>query len=374
MKKALLVTTVSGFVPQFEMNNVRILQDMGYEVHYASNYNMPSYGDDNSRLDGTGIIRHQVDFERSPFTLKNIAAYRQLKKVMEEEHFDLVHCHTPMGGALARIAAHRTGTKPVIYTAHGFHFYKGAPILNWLCYYPVEKILSRYTDVQICINQEDYERAKKKFYAKKIVLIPGVGIDVKRIQDVAVDCEKKRKELGLAQDQKVLLLVGEMTKNKNHRLLIEAVQKFHDDKVTAVFCGHGKEEQNLRELAKKLHIEQQIRFLGYRKDVLEIYQIADVFVFPSLREGLSVAVMEAMASGKAVVCSDIRGNRDLIVDNLGGKLVKGYNSNDYAEVIEKLLNDKEKREQCGQYNRSAVQNFGRDKVLQIMKKVYMKEH
>lgn len=374
MKKALLVTTVSGFVPQFEMNNVHILQDMGYEVHYAANYNMPSYGDDNSRLDGTGIIRHQVDFERSPFTLKNIAAYKQLKKVMEEGHFDLVHCHTPMGGALARIAAHCTGTNPVIYTAHGFHFYKGAPIINWLCYYPVEKILSKYTDVLICINREDYERAKKKFYAKKVVLIPGVGIDVKRIQDVTVDCKKKRKELRIKQDQKVLLLVGEMTKNKNHQLLIKAVQKLHDDRVVAVFCGHGKEEQHLRELAKKLHVEQQVRFLGYRKDVLEIYQMADIFVFPSLREGLSVAVMEAMASGKAVVCSDIRGNRDLIVDNLGGNLVEGYNINDYVEAIEKLLNDKEKREKCGQYNKIAVQNYERNNVFQIMKKVYMKGH
>ena len=93
MRKALLVTHVSGFVPQFEMNNVRILQKMGYEVHYASNFNNPSYGYDNSRLEGTGIICHQVDFERSPFKLKNAAAYRQLKKLMEEhgwtKYFDV---------------------------------------------------------------------------------------------------------------------------------------------------------------------------------------------------------------------------------------------------------------------------------------------
>ena len=228
VKKALLVTTVSGFVPQFEMNNVRILQQMGYEVHYASNYHMPSYGNDNSRLDGTGIIRHQVDFERSPFTLKNIAVYKQLKKVMEEEQFDLVHCHTPMGGALARIAAHNTKTGPVLYTAHGFHFFKGAPLVNWLCYYPVEKMFSHYTDVLICINQEDYERAKKKFYAKQVIKIPGVGIDIKRIENIDVDRNKKREDLGIGKDQKVLLFVGEMTKNKNHRLIIEAVAKLHD--------------------------------------------------------------------------------------------------------------------------------------------------
>ena len=133
MKKALLVTTVSGFIPQFEMNNVKLLQQMGYEVHYASNYNTPSYGKDNHRLDGTGIIRHQIDFVRSPYSLKNYIVYRQLKILMEKEKFQLIHCHTPMGGVMARLAAHATGTSSVIYTAHGFHYYKGAPFINWLC-------------------------------------------------------------------------------------------------------------------------------------------------------------------------------------------------------------------------------------------------
>lgn len=126
VKKALLITHVSGFVPQFEMNNVRILQSMGYEVHYASNFNTPSYGTDNHRLDGTGIICHQIDFVRSPFDKRNLHVYRQMVELMRREDFSLVHCHTPMGGVMARLAAHATGTGPVIYTAHGFHFFKGA--------------------------------------------------------------------------------------------------------------------------------------------------------------------------------------------------------------------------------------------------------
>lgn len=370
MKKALLVTTVSGFVPQFEMNNVRILQQMGYEVHYASNYHMPSYGNDNSRLDGTGIIRHQVDFERSPFTLKNIAVYKQLKKVMEEEQFDLVHCHTPMGGALARIAAHNTKTGPVLYTAHGFHFFKGAPLVNWLCYYPVEKMLSHYTDVLICINQEDYERAKKKFYAKQVIKIPGVGIDIKRIENIDVDRNKKREDLGIGKDQKVLLFVGEMTKNKNHRLIIEAVAKLHDSSITAVFCGHGQEEQHLRELAKTLHVEEQIRFLGYRKDVLEIYKIADLFVFPSMREGLPVALIEAMASGLAVVCSDIRGNRDLIEEGKGGILIKGDSLEEYCKNIKMLKSNDKERIKMGDFNKNKVAQFSIDEVERVMYRIY----
>ncbi|MBO5278732.1 MAG: glycosyltransferase, partial [Lachnospiraceae bacterium] len=162
MKRVLIVTTVSGFVPQFEMNNVRILQEMGYEVHYASNFKNPHYGKDNHRLEGTGVVCHQVDFVRSPFRfIQNMRAYAQLRKLMRENQFQMVHCHTPMGGVLARLAARkyrRTGTK-VLYTAHGFHFYKGAPVFNWLFYYPVEWLLARWTDVLITINEEDYQRA-----------------------------------------------------------------------------------------------------------------------------------------------------------------------------------------------------------------------
>ena len=124
VKKALLVTRVSGFIPQHEMNNVKILQEMGYEVHYASNFHTPSYGTDNHRLDGTGIVRHPIDFVRSPFDKRNFQVYRQMVELMRREDFSLVHCHTPMGGVMARLAAHATGTGPVIYTAHGFHFFK----------------------------------------------------------------------------------------------------------------------------------------------------------------------------------------------------------------------------------------------------------
>ena len=171
-KKALLVTTVSGFVPQFEMNNVHILQSMGFEVHYAANYHTPSYGDDNHRLDGTGIVRHQIDFVRSPFRSDNLTAYRQLKQLMREHQFQLIHCHTPMGSVLTRLAAHRTNTRPVIYTAHGFHFYSGAPlkklavfIIRW------KKFLSRYTDQQICINHEDYRPGQRKISTPDIPII-----------------------------------------------------------------------------------------------------------------------------------------------------------------------------------------------------------
>lgn len=370
MKKALLVTTVSGFVPQFEMRNVKTLQKMGYEVHYAANYNMPSYGNDNSRMDGTGIIRHQIDFIRSPYDLKNLEVYRQMVRLMEQEKFDLVHCHTPMGSVMGRLAAHRTGTGPVIYTAHGFHFFKGAPLVNWLCYYPMERLLSRYTDCLICINEEDYNRAKKEFHAKRVTYIPGVGVDTEFFENLSVDREKKLKEFGISPDKVVLLSVGEMTPNKNQALLLRALAELKDPDIFCILCGKGTETERLQRLAKELQIENQVIFAGYRRDACELYHASDIFVFPSLREGMSVAVMEAMACGLPVICSAIRGNRELIQNGKGGILLDGHRLEDYSNAIRELKSNAKMRKEMGSYNQTAVEKYDYKNVVKIVEQVY----
>lgn len=370
MKKALLVTTVSGFVPQFEMGNVKILQEAGYEVHYASNYDMPSYGTDNSRLDGTGIVRHQVDFVRSPYSRKNLYAYRQLKAVMKEGGYDLVHCHTPMGGALARIAAHQTGIKHVIYTAHGFHFYKGAPWKNWLIYFTMEYLLSFWTEQQICINKEDYNLARKHFHAKRVDYIPGVGLDVDKISAAAADSEKLKRELGIPSDKRILLSAGELIKRKNHETIIRALEKMKDKNIVYLICGHGELEAYLKNLVKSLGLENMVRFLGYRKDIYQIYQIADVFVFPSFQEGLPFAMLEAMASGKAVVCSRIRGNTDLIEDE--ELMTEPENKEGYCKAIQKVLSDDTFRKRLEKTNSDKAKEFDKKKVTEVMKSIYQR--
>lgn len=381
-KKVLLVTTVSGFVPQFEMSNVHILQNLGYEVHYAANYHTPSYGDDNHRLDGTGIIRHQIDFVRSPFQLQNIKVYKQLKQLMAKEHFDAVHCHTPMGGVMARLAAHATSTAPVIYTAHGFHFFTGAPIINWLCYYPTEKFLSLYTDQQICINQEDYNRAKAHFYAKYVDYIPGVGICLNKIQKT-VDNSCKRAELGLSPDKSLLLSTGELIKRKNHETILHALALLKKESpnfsVQYVICGHGILERHLRRLADDLHVSDCVSFLGYREDMGEIYQIADLFLFPSFQEGLPVALLEAMAYGLPVICSDIRGNRDLMGKRAnkpltpcsGGIMVqKAGDAASYCEAIKQLLINQKTRIEMGHHNEMRAKRFSDESVKATMEAIY----
>lgn len=388
IKKALLVTTVSGFVPQFEMSNVHILQSMGYEVHYATNFKTPSYGNDNHRLEGTGIIQHQVDFNRSPFKLKNIYIYIQLKKLMQKEQFDLVHCHTPMGGVMARLAAYTTKTLPIIYTAHGFHFFKGAPVFNWLFYYPMEKFLSYFTDEQICINREDYELAKKHFHAKHVDYIPGVGIDIGN-KHKTIDKALKKQKLKLPEDKIILLSCGELIKRKNHETIIRAIAHLQqgystNSKDTSinfhyVICGHGKLERYLHNLVEELKVSDHVSFLGYREDMLEIYQIADLFLFPSFQEGLPMALLEAMAFGLPVICSDIRGSRDLMGKYAehtwdyceGGIIIK--QADDvlaYSQAINLLSQNRKLMGEMGEKNIDRAELFSKQHVKETMSEIY----
>lgn len=390
-KKALLVTTVSGFIPQFEMNNVRILQNMGYEIHYAANYNTPSYGKDNHRLDGTCIIRHHVAFARSPFKSANIKAYRQLLALMRRERFDLVHCHTPMGGVMARLAAHHTHTGPVIYTAHGFHFFRGASLINWIFYYPVECFLSHYTDQQICINQEDYQRAKSDFHAKYVDYVPGVGIDLNKIHRLdKLSIESKKLELGIPNDKLILLSSGELIKRKNHESAIRAIAKIKKHYIEKndtlpefhyVICGHGNLEEYLHNLIQSLDVSDMVTLLGYREDMMSVYQIADIFLFPSFQEGLPMALLEAMACGLPVICSDIRGNQDLMGEpiSISGdlKMCRGgimiHNADNVDAIVKAIINiQKGQRDLSflGQENTLIARSFSIENVSKKMEQIY----
>ena len=369
-KKALLVTTVSGFVPQFEMNNVRLLQERGYEVHYASNFDMPSYGDNNDRLKGTGIRCHQIAFAREPWNLQNMSAVRELAALIRREGVSLLHCHTPMGAACARVAAARTGLRNVIYTAHGFHFFDGAPKKNWLIYYPVEKFLSRYTDSLLLINREDYARARKKFSARHTDLLPGVGIDIGAVQRGSAESKGLREELGILPGQRVLLTAGEMIPRKNQALLLEVLRRLNHPTLTLIILGHGKLQDELKAKARVLGVEAQVIFPGYRTDVFRFYGIADLFLFPSLQEGLPVAVMEAMAAGLPGVAPGGRGNRDLILPGKGGELLSPHRATDWEKVVSILLGDCKKREAYGLYNRQRIGAFSREANETKMREIY----
>lgn len=372
-KKVLLVTHVGDFIPQFEMDNVKFLQQQGCEIHYAANFHLSSYGRKGELLKNSGIICHQIPFQRSPFRKENLQAYKMLKKIFEDEKFAMVHCHTPIGGALARLAGRKfrkEGLK-VVYTAHGFHFCSGAPWLNWLLYYPAEYLLSWLTDVQITINQEDYDRAARFFHAGKVVRIPGVGIDSRQLEKRILEDRKRfRASLGVGEQDFCLLSVGELDANKNHETVLRALQEMDRRQICYLICGKGELEQELQMKILEYGLEDTVKLLGYRNDAPAVYEAADVFVFPSHREGLSVALMEAMAKGLPAVASRIRGNVDLIVDEKGGLLANSHSAPEFARAILRLQKDPGLCKRMGEYNRKRVRLFDRAKVRSVMEKVY----
>lgn len=315
---------------------------------------------------------HNIPFERLPFSIGNIRAYTKLKKVINENQFDIIHCNTPVASILTRLIARKTrkkGTK-VVYTAHGFHFFKGSSWINWILYFPIEWFCSFFTDVLITINKEDYNLATTKMKAKKIEYVNGVGIDLEKSKNIAIDKFSKRRELGIPEDALVLLSVGELSKRKNHQVIIKALGKISNPNIYYLICGQGDLKDELQMLAKKLGVDKNLLFLGFRSDILEICSMSDVFCFPSLQEGLPVALMEAMSIGLPIICSDIRGNTDLIEPREGGYL---YNPNDidgFVDGINELLNDNVKCSYMTNYNIKKIGQFGKHNIELKMSQIY----
>ena len=368
MKKVIFVAHKIRFFVQFEKNDIKLLQEMGYEVHVAANYQSEEMiMDAFDIITGMGVIIHQIDFERSPVhVVKNSKALKQLKSLLNNVKFDFIHCHTPIGGLIGRIAGKMTKTK-VIYTAHGFHFFKGAPLKNWLLFYPVEWVCSHWTDTLITINKEDYALAQKHMHAKKVVYIPGVGLDTGKFKNCEVDRDKKREGLALKEKDIMLLSVGELNENKNHQIIIKAMSKLNNPNIHYFIAGQGDKKDYLINLAKELKLSENLHLLGFRTDVSELCKSADIFAFPSFREGLSVSVMEAMASGLPCVVSKIRGNTDLIDEN-GGAFFNPHNVDDCKNEIEAVLS--RDLNKLGSYNQEKIKQFDTKFVLKKMKKIY----
>ena len=373
-KKVLFVATVvKTHIMQFHLPYLKMFQEMGWETAVAARNDY----EDPADCQIPYCDRYfDIPFERLPWKKGNLRAYRMLKAIIDQEHYDLIHCHTPVGAMIARLAARaarRKGTK-VIYTAHGFHFFRGAPVANWLLFYPVEWVLSFCTDVLITINQEDYARAKGHVHARRVEYVPGVGIDTARFRENTVDRREKRRELGCADGDFLILTVAEMTANKNHITILKALALLKNEPMFANLhywiCGRGETWQSLENSARELGIASHIHFLGYRNDAPELYPCCDLFAFMPYREGLPVALMEAMASGAPIVCTQIRGNRDLITDGVSGVFVDN-SPQAPAAPIRALYADPQRREALGRGAREAVQAFDAEAVYRQMKEIYL---
>ena len=364
MKKCLFVaTTIRGHIKVFHIPYLKWFKEQGWEVHVAAkdDGDIP-YCDK----------KHNIAIERSPLKLGNVKAYFQLKNIIKTEKYDIVHGHTPMGGVLTRLCGkgqRKNGTK-IMYTAHGFHFFKGAPLINWIVYYPIEKWLSKYTDSLITINNEDYELAKRRMRAKKIWYIPGIGVDTEKFLGPTVDREAKRRELGIPVDAVVMISIGELIKRKNHKAAIQAISRIDDENLYYVICGRGELKDYLLNLSRNLKVEDRVLFLGFRTDTVDLLHMSDVFLFPSLQEGLPVALMEAMSAGLPCVVSKIRGNVDLIEHGRGGFLCEVDDVGKYFKAAIELIDNPALRQNIGEHNKSFIQKFSLKVTLNTMKEIY----
>lgn len=324
-----------------------------------------------------GCIVYHIDTSRSPFSTGNLRAVKQIREIVEKGQYDLVHCHTPLASVAARQACKRLrksrGLK-VFYTAHGFHFYDGAPLKNWLIFYPIEKHYSRYTDVLITINKEDYRRAKNHFKAKKVVYIPGVGVDTEKFSICNVDKSAKRAELGMKDSDFLLLSVGELSERKNQKVVIEALHKMKTegsiDNIVYLAVGKGDQEEEFSQLIQEYELQDHIKLLGFRTDIDELCEIVDCFVHPSIREGLGIAPLEAMAAGLPLISAAVNGIKDYTEDGVSGCCVDPTDTNAMIAAIKRMHDDKSFRTSCASNNFKTAKTFDIRCSAEIMSEVY----
>lgn len=367
MKKVLFTATVDSHILHFHIPYLKYFHDQGYEVHVATN------GKEEIPYCDKKII---IPFERSPYKLNNLKAIVKLKKVIDSEKYDLIHTHTPMGSVVTRIAARHARKKyrtRVLYTAHGFHFYKGAPMMNWLLFYPVEKILSKYTDTLITINKEDYELAKNKFKKTKVEYVPGVGIDEEKFSFQMSEQEKHdlRQSLGLNDNDFVMIYPAELNKNKNQLLLIEAMNQLVNKSAIFHLLLPGRDSLNsyYQQKVKKMNIEKNVHFLGFRSDVSKLLQISNLAVASSFREGLPVNIIEAMYVQLPIIATNCRGHRDLVINGENGYLVS-FEINTFVEKINYLHEHKELCKEFGRNARATVNINCLNSTLTMIIKIY----
>lgn len=351
MRRILVLCTTDSMIWNFLVPHIKELEARGYYVECACSVTGDFY---KNLVEKYNIKMNKLPFERAPYKIKNILAYKKLYDLIKKKKFNTIFCHEPVGGAMGRIAGHACGCK-VIYMAHGFHFYRGAPKSKKI-YYIIEKVLSNYTDVLITINEEDYA-VSLGFSAKKNYKLNGIGVDTRKFQYNSKEKKYFVNQFQLSDSAVTVLSVGELIPRKNHAVIIKAIAELKDKDLYYFIAGEGKNRKDLENLISQLKIQDHVFLLGYRTDISRLCNAADIFAMPSIQEGLSVALMEAMVCRKPVICSKIRGNVDLIDNALGGYLCEAYDISEYADKIRQLKNSVELRTKFGEYNSIKVEKF-----------------
>lgn len=381
MKRVLMVSTAASMIEQFNLPNIKLLKKIGYEVDVACNFEEGNtctsdiINDLKTKLEELGVRYFQIDFSRKSKNFKqHKIARKQLAELLDNNKYCFIHTHTPVASALVRLEAKKRNIK-VIYTAHGYSFEYGDEVHqekisgSWM-FFKIEKYLSKYTDTIININEEDYKLSKDKFKPQHIEYIHGVGVDVKGIDKVKFDLNKKRASLGVHEDELIFLSVGELRSSKNHIRVIEALGSLkYELKFKYFICGIGDQEEVLKDYIKQQELDGKVILLGYRTDIIELCKTCDLFIFPSLREGLPVSLMEAMACDVPIICSNVRGNVDLIKDSRFY-----FNPLSYLDIKKAILTavdlSKEEYRMYLKKNYETVKNCDINEINKKMEEIY----
>lgn len=384
-KRALLVANSASMIDHFNRDNIKILKQLGYNITVIANFKNGNSSTTEkieafyAELVEDGIEAIDLPIPRSIYKIGDtLKCIRFIKKYLKHCPCQIIHCQTPFGGFITRLAAKKyfkNGSSKVIYFAHGFHFFKGAAFINNLVYYNIEKYLSRYTNCLITLNNEDYTAAVGQLYAEKVRFVPGIGVDCDAISRVDSNRAEILRELGIPVHNKVILNVSELIPRKNIEASIRIFAKSYNTDCTLLICGKGELSVELKALCEKLEIADKVVFAGYRTDILQIYKACDIFLFTSNQEGLPVSIMQAMASGLPVIASNIRGNNDLLSES--GKeldfkcLIDLDKEKEFVERLNQLISNKELCKELGVDNRIICkEKFDIKHVHQLMTKIY----
>ena len=365
MKKILYITTVSRTINAFLVPHIQMLLQEGYRVDIATCIDKPI----EASLLEKGVIVHNIPFGRNPLSLGNLKAFKQLLIIQKQEKYDLVHVHTPVASLFGRLLKFRYPKLKTIYTAHGYHFLKGGAKAGWLLYYPIEKMMAKLTDATITINQEDYDITVNKLKPKKAYLTNGVGLDLstyKRLSETQV--AKKRQELGLEPSDFVIIMIAELNENKNQIQLIKAMELLKDSypDIKAILVGEGDKLLELQQEVNHRELNQQIQFLGFRTDINELINVSNIGVLLSYREGLPRNLMELMACGRKMIGTNIRGCRDIIVDETVGAKVLVGDEKGLAKEIEQLYHTRESEFELSPH----LKSYEVESILGQLKQIY----
>jgi glycosyltransferase EpsD len=368
MSRILYVATSDIHINAFHVPYLDWLAEKGHVVDLAAE----KRGDQEFK----SVDRHiWLPFPRSLGSTRHWKTYRALRALIEQGEYDLVHCHTPIPAALTRLAARRwrKGGGKVLYTAHGFHFYSGGPLFNWLTYYPAEMLLSRLTDGIVTINNEDYGYTKRKSFWSKSYLIPGIGVQDSKFGILTSDERAElRESLGYSTDDLLVLYIAEFIPRKNHQLLLsafeEVVKSFEHAKL--LLAGVGRDMEKIRAIVKRLGLEGRVEFLGFRKDVERFAAISDVGVSTSKHEGLGLGLLEQMMCGVPVVATQDKGHREFVETGINGYLIEQGEAKAFGDAIIRLLSDRERRAIMGAAARTKSEEFAIQQSLAVMARIY----